>query len=306
MTFTSSKWIWTAQRLLTPCCVPEGFTPPLGKALIAAEILIMQRKLQSICARRQRWIGTFRVSFAHRFCVDLLPAIMCLRLMHPPLSSAGLLATILLNIPTVTTDTLMSDSTWRVNKGLPAGFQQLSFDDTLALGRPCLRHTAQGDFDMVVWSAFPQTHLWSTLSRADWVWTDVIPASGTIPASSRAFSAAFFIPAPGQVPTSAPIIIAADNEYTLYVNGVTVGMGSTRKVAQRYTVNFANPGSEVVLTVLATNNAASPAGLISAMEINMQPAGRTSCTAGAFVLTDAQWKSPKGAIPAAFEQTRIR
>jgi hypothetical protein len=37
------------------------------------------------------------------------------------------------------------------------------------------------------------------------------------------------------------------------------------------------------------------------MEINMQPAGRASCTAGGFLLTDAGWKSTKGAIPAGFQ-----
>jgi hypothetical protein len=34
----------------------------------------------------------------------------------------------------------------------------------------------------------------------------------------------------------------------------------------------------------------------------MVPTGRTSCTAGAFALTDVGWKSTKGAIPAGFEQ----
>ncbi|KAJ7789439.1 hypothetical protein B0H14DRAFT_3574012 [Mycena olivaceomarginata] len=258
MTFTSSKWIWTATTTANAfVAFRKDFTPPLGKALIAAEILITAENSFNL------YVNGDNVGSGH-------------------------------------SHTLMSDSTWRVNKGLPAGFQQLSFDDTAWPGATVLAAYGQGDFDMVV-ERIPSDPPVVDLSRADWVWTDVIPASGTIPASSRAFCRVF-TPAPGQVPTSATIIIAADNEYTLYVNGVTVGMGSTRKVAQRYTVNFANPGSEVVLTMLATNNAASPAGLISAMEINMQPAGRTSCTAGAFVLTDAQWKSPKGAIPAAFEQ----
>jgi hypothetical protein len=110
-----------------------------------------------------------------------------------------------------------------------------------------------------------------------------------------------FTPAPGQVPASATIIITADNAYTLYVNAVMIGTGTQRTVAQRYTANFATPASEVVLAVLATNNAASPAGVVAAMEINMQPTGRTSCTAGAFVLTDTRWKSIKGAIPTGFQ-----
>jgi hypothetical protein len=88
----------------------------------------------------------------------------------------------------------------------------------------------QGDFATVV-ERIPSDPPVVDLSRADWVWTDVIPASGNIPASSRAFRPVF-TPVP-EVPVSATIIITADNEYTLYVNGITVGMGSTRKAAQR-------------------------------------------------------------------------
>ncbi|KAJ6527656.1 hypothetical protein B0H19DRAFT_1083751 [Mycena capillaripes] len=74
------------------------------------------------------------------------------------------------------------------------------------------------------------------------------------------------------------------------------------KVAQRYTVNFASAPTEVVIGVLATQTAAGAAGLVLAMELNMVPSGRANCTAGAFLLMDAGWKSTKGAIPAGFEQ----
>lgn len=104
------------------------------------------------------------------------------------------------------------------------------------------------------------------------------------------------------MPQTATIIITADNAYTLYVNGVTIGSGTTWPTAQRYTVNFASAPAEVMLAVLANNTAAGAAGLLVAMEVNMVPSGRTNCTAGAFVLTDAGWKSTKGAIPAGFEQ----
>ncbi|KAJ7487031.1 hypothetical protein FB451DRAFT_1391891 [Mycena latifolia] len=109
-----------------------------------------------------------------------------------------------------------------------------------------------------------------------------------------------FTPIPDQIPASTIIMITADNEHTLYVNGVTLGSGTNSKVAQRYTVIFATPASEVV--VLTTNTG----GVLVEMEINMQPSGRTNCT---YVLTDADarltaevWKSTKGSILAGFEQ----
>ncbi|KAJ7465524.1 hypothetical protein FB451DRAFT_992810, partial [Mycena latifolia] len=206
----------------------------------------------------------------------------------------GLLATILLTYTDGTTDTLLSDGTWCANKGLPVGFEQLSFDDTVWPGATVVAAYNAGNFDVEA-VLIPSDTPVLALDYGQWVWTDVVPASGNVPAGSCVFRRVF-TPAPGQVPASATIIIAADNTYTLYVNGVTVGSGT-----QRTTVNFATPASEVVLAVLATNNA-SPAGVAAVMEINMQPTGRTGCTAGAFVFTDERWKTIKGAIPAGFEQ----
>jgi hypothetical protein len=52
------------------------------------------------------------------------------------------------------------------------------------------------------------------LEHTQWVWTDVVPASGTLPAGSRAFRRTFPL-APGRVPQTATILISADNSYSL-------------------------------------------------------------------------------------------
>jgi hypothetical protein len=278
----------------------KDFTPPLGKALVAAEILIDAQNMFTLYVNGDL-VGSaaYRINFPYRFCVNLLPSYNVFAVNASTVTTDGaLLASILLTYSDGTTDTLVSDSTWRVNKGLPTGFEQLSFDDTAWPGATVVSGSLP-DF-------IPSDPPVVTLEHGEWVWTDVVPASGTVPAGQRAFRRTF-TPAPGQIPASATIIITADNQYTLYVNGVTVGSGTNWRVAQRYTINFATPTSEVVLAVLATNNAASAAGVLAVMEINMQPTGRNNCTAGAYVLTDArltaeQWKSPKGAIPAGFEQ----
>ncbi|KAJ7695314.1 hypothetical protein B0H14DRAFT_2611071 [Mycena olivaceomarginata] len=301
LTFASSDWIWTSTAKANAfVALRKDFTPPLGKALIAAEILIDAENMFTLYVNGDL-VGSaaYRINFAYRFCVDLLPSYNVFAVNASTVTTDGaLLASILLTYSDGTTDTLVSDSTWRVNKGLPIGFEQLSFDDTAWPGATVVAGSAP--------EFIPSVPPVVDLEHAEWVWTDVVPASGKVPASQRAFRRTF-IPAPGQVPASATIIITADNQYTLYVNGATVGNGTSSKVAQRYTINFATPASEVVLAVLATNNVASPAGVLVAMEINMQPTGRTNCTAGAYVLTDArltaeQWKSPKGAIPDGFER----
>ncbi|KAJ7863364.1 hypothetical protein B0H13DRAFT_1638220, partial [Mycena leptocephala] len=134
-----------------------------------------------------------------------------------------------------------------------------------------------------------------------WIWTDAIPASGTIPAGSRAFRRTF-APTPGQVPMSASIIITADDTYTLWVNNVQVGIGGNFKTAQQYTINFVLAPSEVIFAVLATNGAPGPAGVLFAAEINMFPSGRASCSAGAWVISNGNWVSTVGAIPTGWQR----
>ncbi|KAJ6611963.1 hypothetical protein B0H10DRAFT_1808431, partial [Mycena sp. CBHHK59/15] len=137
---------------------------------------------------------------------------------------------------------------------------------------------------------------------ATWIWTDVLPASGLVPAGSQRAFRKTFIPTPGETPASTNILIAADDEYTLYVNGVLIGSASGYSVARQYIVNL-EPAAELMFAVLATNGGtvANHAGLLVSIEISMAPAGRTNCTAGATLVSDATWKSTKGAIPSGFQ-----
>ncbi|KAJ7463980.1 hypothetical protein FB451DRAFT_1561917 [Mycena latifolia] len=147
---------------------------------------------------------------------------------------------------------------------------RLSFDDTQS-APPGRSPQWQERTPTTHWVNIPSSPPVIKLDHVSWIWTDVVPAG------SRAFRRTF-TPAPGQLPGSASILITADNQYTPHVNGISIG------------------------NVLATNNAASVAGVIFAMEVNMQPAGRANCTAGSFGLSDDMWKSTKGAIPTGFEQ----
>ncbi|KAF7362610.1 hypothetical protein MVEN_00609800 [Mycena venus] len=310
MNFAASKWIWNSATATANTFVGlrKSFTPPEGKALIAAEIIFTVYTSLTFYVNGVE-IGTgngpaSRPSFARRFCVDLLPSFNVFAFNASTVISGadegGLIATILLTYSDGTTDTLVTDSSWRVKSGIPLGFEQPSFDDTTWPVATVIGSYAAGAWADVIVN-IPADPPVLGLEHTQWIWTDVVPASGTVPAGSRAFRRTF-TPAPGQVPGTATILIAADNAYTLYVNGVSIGSGTSFKIAQRYTVNFASAPSEVVLAVLATNTVASVAGLLVAMELNMVPAGRINCTAGVFVLSDNGWKSTKDLIPAGFEQ----
>ncbi|KAJ7150701.1 hypothetical protein C8R46DRAFT_1305369 [Mycena filopes] len=309
LTFSNSKWIWNSATA-TPnalLALRKDFTPPLGKALIGAEIIISGDDIYHLYVNGDL-VGSntpvFRPRFAERFCVDLLPSYNVFAVNASTTgtgaAAGGLIATIQLTYTDGTTDTLVTDSSWRAKGGLPLGWETLTFDDT---AWPVA--TVVGSYGVAPWDtvlvSIPADPPVISFDHAVWVWTDVVPANGILPAGQRAFRRVFPLAA-GQIPNTATILIAADNAYTLYVNGVQVGTGANFKVAQRYSVNFASAPEELVVAVLATNTAASTAGLLVSMEVNMVPSGRANCTAGGFLLTDAGWKSTKGAIPVGFEQ----
>ncbi|KAJ7048400.1 hypothetical protein C8F01DRAFT_1191277 [Mycena amicta] len=302
ISLSASKWIWqTGYVANTWIGLRKGFTPPLGKSLIAAEVVITADAQMSFYVNGD-FVGTgtppSRGRFAHRFCVDLLPSFNVFAVNATGSVAAGaMIATILLTYSDLSTDTILSDASWRVHNAVP-GFEQLSFDDT---AWPVA--VVRGSFGAAPWDEvnIPASPPIITFDRDEWIWTDAIPASGTIPAGSRAFRRTF-APFPGQVPASATIIITTDNAYTLWVNGVEVGTGANFHTAQKYTVNFVSAPEEIVFAVLATNAAPSAAGVLFAAEINMVPSGRVDCIAGAFVLTDAVWVSTKGTIPTGWEQ----
>ncbi|KAF7353592.1 hypothetical protein MVEN_01043500 [Mycena venus] len=283
LTFVASEWIWTPTTTAGAIVgLRKDFTPPLGKALIAAEAIITaSNRMQFYVNGDLIGSGTppNRGAFASRFCIDLLPSFNVFAVNARTNGADGaMLAAIRVTYSDNTTDIIVSDATWRV-KGLPpASFEQLSFDDTTWPAGTVVGAAGDAPWGPLFIASNPPV---LALTRAQWVWTDVVPTTGLLPAGSRAFRRTF-VPAPNQTPMTANILIAADNEYTLYVNGVQIGSAANAKVAQHYVVDFQPTTSEIVLAVLATNTgtATSRAGVIAFMEVNMVPTGRVGCTAG--------------------------
>ncbi|KAJ7358113.1 hypothetical protein DFH08DRAFT_770090 [Mycena albidolilacea] len=300
VTFVNSDWIWTPTANPNALIgLRKGFTPPAGKSLIAAEILVSVENTLALYVNGE-FIGSGTEDgdwvIANRFCVDLLPSFNVFAVNGSVTNGGrgGLLAAILLTYSDGTTDTLVTDSSWRLHNGLPAGWEQPSFDDTTWAVA-----TSEGPYQNFAAVFSPQYPSANTLDRANWIWT----TSGNTPAgTTRAFRHTF-TPDPNQFPMSASILIAADDEYTLWVNGVVVGTGTTWNIAQDYTVNFSPGTTDIVFVVQATNVRGTTAGMIMSAEISMLPTGRASCTAGSYVKSNAvTWRSTTGAIPAGFEQ----
>ncbi|KAJ6482222.1 hypothetical protein C8R47DRAFT_1049693 [Mycena vitilis] len=306
LNFAASHWIWTPTTTAGAIVgLRKDFTPPLGKALIASEMIVTASNRMQLYVNGD-FVGSGtppnRGAFAGRFCVDLLPSfnVFAVNALTTAPTGGAMLTAIRLTYSDNTTDLIVSDASWRVQGSPPTGFEQLSFDDTTWPAGTVVGAAGDAPWGTLWFASSPPV---LELTKAQWVWTNIVPASGLLPAGSRAFRRTF-VPAPNQIPMTANILIAADNEYTLYVNGVPIGSGTNAKVAQHHVVDFQPTTSEIVVAVLATNTgaAASRAGMLAFMEVNMVPTGRNGCTAGSYVLTDITWKSTSGAIPAGWEQ----
>ncbi|KAJ7491253.1 lectin [Mycena latifolia] len=298
--FSASQWIWTND--VSGGVAPIGsrafrkdFTAPLGKTPVRADIIMTVDNGLTLYVNGAE-VGTGEdFTVAERFCVSLRPCLNVFAVTGVNTGGpAGLIATIQVTYSDGTTSTLVSDTTWRASTTVPAGYEQLSYDDSS--WKPAV---AEGAYGVSPWGqiAIPSAPPVLSLTDANWIWTSEV-ANGVAPPGARAFRRTY-TPPTGQTATSAKIIIVADNGYSLYVNGVLVGAGTDFHTAQTYTVNL-SPAPNVVFAVSAVNAdvVKNPAGLLAAIEVTTV---ECNCTSGAIFITDGGWKSNTGIIPLGFQ-----
>ncbi|KAF7353672.1 hypothetical protein MVEN_01052100 [Mycena venus] len=300
--FGASQWIWTDE--ISGGNAPIGtrafrkdFAPPLGKTPVQADIIITVDNGLTLYVNGGE-LGTggdFR--YAERFCVALRPCLNVFAVTGVNTGGpAGLLAAIQITYSDGTISTIVSDTTWRASIAVPNGYEQLSFDPNS--WTPAI---TQGVYGIAPWGqiAIPSAVPTLSLTNANWIWTSEV-VNGVTPPGPRAFRRTYYPPT-SQTATSATIIMVADDAYSLYVNGILVGSGNNWQVAQKYTVTLL-PARSVVFAVYASNAGTvnNPAGLLAAIEINSAQCNCTSCTSGAYLITDGSWKANTG-TPVGFQ-----
>lgn len=117
-------------------------------------------------------------------------------------------------------------------------------------------------------------------SNSKWIWID---DSENVAAGAIGDFRYDFTPPDGKIASSAEILIAADNNYTLWVNGEYIGWGNNWEQGQQYCVNL-NPECNV-FAVETHNTIQSPSALISAIQI-MYTDGTTQ-----IIVTDSTWRA---------------
>ena len=135
----------------------------------------------------------------------------------------------------------------------------------------------------------PPTPTEQAWARAAWVWFPEPGATDTLaPEGTRYFQKTFAL-APGQ-PTRATLIITADDQFTVSINGREVGKSSGETDAWKTphtfdVLPFLRVGADNTVSVVAQNTSASPAGVIAALTVE---AGGNHLLD---VVTDASWQS---------------
>ncbi len=129
------------------------------------------------------------------------------------------------------------------------------------------------------------------LSGASWIWFPEGNPAVAAPVETRYFRRRFTLPERARV-ESARLLVAADNAFELFVNGVRTGAGHNFKVAAEFNLaDRLRPGDNVLaLAVRNVGETENPAGLLARLELTVNPGG------SAVLVTDEEWRVSRLAV----------
>ncbi|KAJ3826387.1 hypothetical protein F5880DRAFT_1713662 [Lentinula raphanica] len=314
LSFANSQWMWTTE--LSGGNAPVGsrgfrktFVPPYGKTPAFLTIAYAADDMATLFVNGREINTVIGWYIAGTFCVDLAKSGRAIVIAFNAtnadfgLNPAGLLIDGVVTYTDGSTSHIISDTTWRTSiGGLPSGFQHFTFDDSS--WSPAVTEGGNGVppwGNVVLAGSDPLS-----FTPARWIWTNEA-APGNYPPGARAFRYTLTLPAEHTSGT-ATVIIAADNAYSLYINGVFFGTGTDFEHAQKYVIKNVR-GPIIVFAVYAMNADSlvmnNPAGLLATIEVTSHQGYHTRhpCISTSSAVTFSAWKAfPSEAIPAGFEQ----
>ncbi|KAK7442543.1 hypothetical protein VKT23_016141 [Stygiomarasmius scandens] len=314
LSFNGVQWIWTKERNPSNNQAPVGtrafrkeFIPPQGKTPFILKVAFAIDNVGTLFVNGETIATEGDWFTAGTYCVPLQPytnviAFSVTNGATTP-NPAGLLVTAEVTYTDGSTSKIVSDGTWRASgASIPNGWEQLSFDDSSwSMAVP------EGAYPKDPWGTIPIAGASAvSLAPAKWIWTNELTTSGgAVPVGARAFRRTTTLPI-GHTSASAEVLIAADNQYSLYVNGRFIGSGSSFHNAQRFTIdNIQADNGKIVLAVYGNNlngPGPNPAGILASMQITSKdPSSCVDCSSVTYVITDGQWKANRG-TPRGFEQ----
>ncbi|KAL4251022.1 Carbohydrate-binding module family 67 protein [Pleurotus pulmonarius] len=205
---------------------------------------------------------------------------------------AGLMASILVQYSDGSTETVITDETWRRFLGSPKGFELPSTTDLSKWGFA----TFQGLYGVAPWG---KTVLPPALSVKDaqFIWTGKFDnKTGVAPTLARAFRKTVVTPGCTKRAVSATAVVYVDNTFTFYVNGAKVGSFASWREARVYYIPVLDP--DVNVFAINGKNTGGPAAFLAVIQISYDDG--TSET----VVTDSTWKADEK-VTAGFESPKL-
>ncbi|THV01133.1 hypothetical protein K435DRAFT_963675 [Dendrothele bispora CBS 962.96] len=308
LSFTGADWIWR-DEFDSSGRAPVGvrgfrkvFNPPEGKIPSTLEIASAVDDIATLFVNGEE-IGTnYHWPTANAYCVPLYPGSNVIAFnatnldLVGPLNHAALLVTAVVTYTDGTTSRIVSDLSWRVSASLPSGWEQPGFDDSsweAVISEGTYPTQDPDNYGTVsIAGVNPLSY-----AQAHWIWTSENPKT----LGTRALRRTLDLP-PGNTNASGQVLIVADDEYSLYVNGHFVGTGMAFPTVQRFNISNIQ-GPRVVVAVYAVNTNPTQAGVLAAMQItSFDPYGCVAnCTSETSILTDVFWKVSTN-VTSGFEQ----
>ncbi|PBK95905.1 hypothetical protein ARMGADRAFT_1077413 [Armillaria gallica] len=294
--FSGSTWIWTGEQ--------NGNSAPVGvrpfrkaipssntKCPVCATIIISCDDLYSIVVNGNQ-IGAgngYRNSAVYTAGLEPEGHNVFAIAVNNTGGAAGLIATILVDYSDGTTQTIVTDTTWKTIKATPpGGWTSPSFNDsawiTASYGGPTEN----------IPSTLPPA---MNMTGVNWIRTNETSAAGVDPLGHRPFRKTISSPY-GKAAVCGKVVITADDEYALYVNGNNIGNGSNWQAMQAYSIPILD-ADENLIAVDSVNTQPTVAGLIAGVLVAYNDG--TSET----YYTDDSWKTLAATSPAGFEATDL-
>ncbi|KAJ6514566.1 hypothetical protein DFH09DRAFT_258588 [Mycena vulgaris] len=282
--FSPASWIWFPDPI-DSLKAPAGnvaflktFTSAPGKtganavvSMTAADPFTLWVNGQPIGAAN----GTDDWKFAHVFRAALntstnVFSVLAASTTDSAAPAPGLLVAVEITYTDNTTDSFVSDSSWRAAADIPADFP-MPLNSSAFTSAAVLAPYGSGPWPSTVMPAPAVAPL--DLSASTWIWSTLNSSSASTPVGKTGFRKTVSTPS-GKSAAYAQLLLTVDDTFDLYVNGRYVGSPpydpnvagtlSLWNYAQQFTVSL-DPDVNVFSVV--ANNLASSAGFIAAIRI---------------------------------------
>ncbi|KAK0438599.1 hypothetical protein EV421DRAFT_1906523 [Armillaria borealis] len=294
--FDDSNWIWTGEQAVGVRPFRKTVPSSNGTSPVCATIIISSDDPYSIIVNGAE-VGSSSVSGSNSSAVYTAGLssggtdVFAIAVNNTG-ENAGFIAAILVDYTDGTMETLVTDSTWKTLQAAPpGGWTSPGFNDSAWIEAVSEEAASRGT---------PPLPPALNMTGVSWIRTNETDSSGVDPIGHRPFRKTVTLPY-GKAAVCGKVVITADDAYTVYINGDSVGSSDIGwQSMQAYSIPMLDTAvNPIVIAVDSYNIEPSFAGLIAGVLLAYNDG--TSET----LYTDDSWKTLTESTPDGFEVTGL-